>query len=53
MTGKGDVSIASIAKTIISFHGHHLDAIDSRRRIQREKIDHLEKKTISLRKQTA
>jgi len=49
MTEEGDVAIA---KTVISFSGRHLGAIDSRR-TQSEKIENLEEKTISLRKQTA
>ena len=49
MTEEGDVAIV---KTVISFPGRHLGAIDSLR-TQKEKIKHLEEKTISLRKQIA
>ena len=47
MTDEGDIAIA---KTVSPFSGRHLGAIDLWRRTQRKKIEHLEEKAISLKK---
>ena len=50
MTREGDIATA---KTVISFPGLHLGAIDLRRRTQKKKIEHLKEKAISQKNQTA